>query len=132
MGQLITVADLVARRPFWRAKGQTVVWTNGCFDLLHPGHVRGLQDARSRGDVLIVGVNSDRAVRAKKGPSRPVMPESYRAEMVAALQCVDFVVIVDDNTPAQVLNELRPDVHCKSDEQPKDSRHGDQFAQQLQ
>ena len=116
MGQLTTTADLVAKRAFWRANRQTIVWTNGCFDLLHAGHVRTLRDARSQGDVLIVGVNSDRSVRANKGPSRPVIPESYRAEMVAALQCVDFVVIFDDNTPTQILDQLRPDVHCKGED----------------
>ena len=96
-----------------RQARRTVVFTNGVFDLLHPGHVRYLRDARREGDVLIVAVNSDRSVRAIKGPTRPVNPEEERAEVVAALACVDAVVVFDDETPQQIISRLQPDVLAK-------------------
>lgn len=96
-----------------QASGGAVVFTNGVFDLLHPGHVRYLQQARSLGDVLIVGVNSDRSVRANKGAGRPVNPASERAELLAALACVDAVVIFDDETPLFIVSRLQPDVLVK-------------------
>ena len=93
--------------------GQRIVFTNGVFDLLHPGHVRYLQAARREGDVLIVGINSDRSVRANKGPSRPIMPEHERAEVLEALACVDAVVVFDEETPAAIIEALQPDVLVK-------------------
>ena len=95
------------------ARGQRIVFTNGVFDLLHPGHVRYLQAARKEGDALVVGVNSDRSVRANKGPSRPIIPESERAELLAALACVDAVVIFDEDTPADIIRHVQPDVLVK-------------------
>jgi D-beta-D-heptose 7-phosphate kinase/D-beta-D-heptose 1-phosphate adenosyltransferase len=89
------------------------VFTNGVFDLLHPGHVRYLEAARAEGDVLVVGLNSDRSVRANKGPSRPLIPERERAEVVAALGCVDAVAVFDDDTPAKIIERLQPDVLVK-------------------
>lgn len=89
------------------------MFTNGVFDLLHPGHIRYLRAARSHGDVLIVAINSDRSVRANKGPSRPILPERERAEMVAALDMVDAVVVFDEETPAEIIDRLRPDVLAK-------------------
>jgi len=102
--------DFVSRN---RRARRTVVFTNGVFDLLHPGHVRYLRAARREGDVLIVAVNSDRSVRAIKGPTRPVNPEEERAEVVAALACVDAVVVFDDETPQQIVSRLQPDVLAK-------------------
>ena len=96
-----------------RRQGQRIVFTNGVFDLLHPGHVRYLQAARSEGDVLVVGLNSDRSVRANKGPSRPIMPEHERAEVLEALACVDAVVLFDEETPAVIIDRLQPDVLVK-------------------
>jgi D-beta-D-heptose 7-phosphate kinase/D-beta-D-heptose 1-phosphate adenosyltransferase len=96
-----------------RALGRRVVFTNGVFDLLHPGHVRYLQAARAAGDVLIVGVNTDRSVRAIKGPARPVIPEDERAEVLAALACVDAVVLFDEDTPERVIRAVEPDVLVK-------------------
>ena len=96
-----------------RRAGRRVVFTNGVFDLLHPGHVRYLQAARAEGDALIVGVNSDRSVRAIKGPSRPITPELERAEIIAALACVDASAIFDEDTPAEIIRRLQPDVLVK-------------------
>lgn len=107
---LTEAAALVERR---RRDGRTVVFTNGVFDLLHPGHVRYLQDARREGDALVVGVNSDRSVRANKGPARPINPEEERSEVLAALACVDAVVIFDEDTPREIIERLQPDVLVK-------------------
>jgi D-beta-D-heptose 7-phosphate kinase/D-beta-D-heptose 1-phosphate adenosyltransferase len=96
-----------------RAGGKTIVFTNGVFDLLHPGHVRYLADARRLGDELIVGVNSDRSVRAVKGPVRPITPEAERAEILGALRSVDGVVIFDEDTPHAIISRLQPDVLVK-------------------
>lgn len=97
-----------------RSRGQTIVFTNGVFDLLHPGHVRYLQEARRFGDRLIVGVNSDRSARAlAKGPDRPINAEAERAEVLAALACVDAVVIFDQETPQDIVSILQPDVLVK-------------------
>lgn len=96
-----------------RAKGLSVVFTNGVFDLLHPGHTRYLQAARREGDLLVVAINSDRSVRANKGPSRPITPEQERAELLGALGCVDAVTIFDQETPALIIELLQPDVLVK-------------------
>src|SRR5262245_30081194 len=96
-----------------RARGRTVVFTNGVFDLLHPGHVRYLQDARALGDALIVGINSDRSARANKGSERPITPERERAEILEALECVDAAAIFDEDTPADIVKRIQPDVLVK-------------------
>ena len=94
-------------------RGKRVVFTNGVFDLLHPGHVRYLTAARAAGDCLIVGVNSDRSVRANKGPSRPINPDHERAEVMAALDVVDAVVIFEEDVPAEIIRAIQPDVLVK-------------------
>jgi rfaE bifunctional protein nucleotidyltransferase chain/domain len=96
-----------------RRAGRRVVFTNGVFDLLHPGHIRYLRAARAEGDLLIVGLNSDRSVRAIKGPSRPITPEGERAEILAALTWVDAVTIFDEDTPAEIIRRVQPDVLVK-------------------
>jgi D-beta-D-heptose 7-phosphate kinase/D-beta-D-heptose 1-phosphate adenosyltransferase len=96
-----------------RAAGKTVVFRNGVFDLLHPGHVRYLQAARQLGDALIVAINSDRSVRAIKGPERPITPEAERAEILEALSCVDAVTVFDEDTPLAVITAIQPDVLVK-------------------
>jgi D-beta-D-heptose 7-phosphate kinase/D-beta-D-heptose 1-phosphate adenosyltransferase len=113
MGKVVDEVTLLQIRECARAEGKTVAWTNGCFDLLHLGHVRNLQAARQRGDILVVGLNSDRSVRRLKGPQRPIIPEAERAEILAALACVDYVVIFDDIDPGPILARVRPDIHCK-------------------
>lgn len=112
-GKVVHLEDLVVLRTLWRTQNKIVIWTNGCFDILHVGHLRLLQAARKLGDVLVVGVNSDEAVRRLKGPARPVVPASARVELLAGLECVDYVVLFDDLTPQRVLERLRPDVHVK-------------------
>ena len=107
-----------------RAGGETIVFTNGVFDLLHPGHLRYLKLARALGDVLIVGVNSDRSVRANKGPSRPVTPEAERAEVLSALACVEAAVIFDEETPWQLIAALQPDVLVKGADWAEDAVDG--------
>jgi D-glycero-beta-D-manno-heptose 1-phosphate adenylyltransferase len=111
--QAVTWADAVTLVERLRSVGKTIVFTNGVFDLLHPGHVRYLRQARALGDALMVGVNSDRSVRANKGPARPVMPEQERAEVLSALACVDAAVIFDEETPRALIAALQPDVLVK-------------------
>lgn len=96
-----------------RAEGKTLVLTNGCFDLLHVGHIRYLQAARSLGDALAVALNSDRSVRRLKGPDRPITPEDERAEILSALSCVDYVTVFDDDRASAVVEAVRPDIYVK-------------------
>jgi D-glycero-beta-D-manno-heptose 1-phosphate adenylyltransferase len=114
--KVIPLDQLAAERTRWRELGKMVVWTNGCFDLLHAGHVRSLRDAKALGDVLIVGINSDESVSGNKGVLRPIVPQEDRAEVIAALEMVDYVTIFDEATPVEALRKLRPDIHCKGAE----------------
>ena len=114
---------LMRLRDKWRAEGQTVVWTSGCFDLVHLGHVRAIEQARSLGDVLVVGVNDDEGVRRLKGPGRPVIPASDRVEILASLAAVDYAVVFEEATPTESLARLEPEIHCKGEEYaPPDGR----------
>jgi D-beta-D-heptose 7-phosphate kinase/D-beta-D-heptose 1-phosphate adenosyltransferase len=102
-----------------RRRGHRIVFTNGCFDLMHVGHVRYLQQARGLGDVLVVGVNTDGSVRRlAKGPDRPLVPEAQRAEVLAALECVDYVVLFDEADPGRLIAEVQPDVLVKGGDWP--------------
>jgi rfaE bifunctional protein nucleotidyltransferase chain/domain len=109
----LSLPDLLAVRSRWRASGSKVVFTNGCFDLLHAGHVRLLEAARAEGDLLVVGLNSDASVKRLKGPSRPVVPEAERAEALLALEAVDQVVVYGEDTPRETIAALLPDVLVK-------------------
>jgi rfaE bifunctional protein nucleotidyltransferase chain/domain len=111
-----TLDELAALRKTWAGEGKTVVWTNGCFDLLHAGHIRSLRDAKALGDILVVGINSDASVRAIKGEARPIIGQDDRAETIAALEAVDYVTIFDEADPIMALSRLRPDIHCKGAE----------------
>ncbi|MFQ5724202.1 MAG: D-glycero-beta-D-manno-heptose 1-phosphate adenylyltransferase [Terriglobia bacterium] len=111
--KILSRKELIIRRRGWKDNGRRVVFTNGCFDLLHPGHIRLLEQARALGDVLVVGLNSDRSVRELKGPGRPLVPERARAEVLAALEAVEAVVIFEEPTPRELLAALRPDVLVK-------------------
>jgi rfaE bifunctional protein nucleotidyltransferase chain/domain len=117
---VLSLADTVAFAERLRADRRRVVFTNGVFDLLHPGHLRYLQTARAEGDALIVGVNSDRSVRALKGPDRPIHPESERAEIIAALRAVDAAVVFDEDTPHEIIAMVLPDVLVKGADWPAD------------
>lgn len=113
MGEILSRAELIDRVKHDRDRGLTIAFANGGFDLLHVGHVRYLEGARREADRLVVAINSDASVRGLKGPSRPVLPEADRAELVAALRAVDYVVIFSEPTVASLIETLKPDVHCK-------------------
>ena len=113
MGSFYSRAELVEQRARWKRQGNTVVFTNGCYDLLHPGHVRLLEQARSFGDVLILALNSDASVRRMKGPSRPMICQSERAALALAFAAVDAVTIFDEDTPRELIAEVLPDVLIK-------------------
>ncbi len=104
---------MVRQRLAWKQEGKTVVFTNGCYDLLHPGHIRLLEAARTLGDVLILALNSDASVRRFKGPSRPLLPEAERAEVAAALDAVNAVTLFDEDTPRELIAEVLPDILVK-------------------
>lgn len=112
-GKIMTAAELSAGRDALDAAGRKLVFTNGCFDLLHVGHVRYLQQARALGDALAVGLNSDRSVRELKGEGRPINNEADRAEVLAALGCVDYVVIFGEKRATELLKTVRPHVYAK-------------------
>jgi rfaE bifunctional protein nucleotidyltransferase chain/domain len=113
MGEVLSRGELVGRTRRDRNAGRTIAFANGAFDLLHVGHVRYLEAAAQEADVLVVGVNDDDSVRGLKGEGRPIMTAADRAELVAALRCVDYVVIFPEPTVGPLLEALRPDVHCK-------------------
>jgi rfaE bifunctional protein nucleotidyltransferase chain/domain len=113
VGYFSSRAELVEQRARWKQEGKTVVFTNGCYDLLHPGHVRLLEQARGMGDRLILALNSDASVRRMKGPARPLIPEDERAEMALALAAVDAVTLFDEDTPRELIAAVLPDVLIK-------------------
>ena len=113
MGAFYTRSELIRQRALWRQEGKTVIFTNGCYDLLHPGHVRLLERARSLGDVLILALNTDASVARLKGPSRPLLPEADRARMAQALEAVDAVTLFDEDTPRELIAAVLPDILIK-------------------
>ena len=118
---ILNRTDLADKISHTRAAGLTIVLANGCFDLFHVGHVRYLNGAKSLGDILVVAINSDRQTRLLKGEGRPFMPENERAEMVAALRCVDLVTIFDEPTVEDLIRTIRPDFHAKGTDYTTDS-----------
>ena len=113
MGRVVTLADLAVAMEAERAAGKRIVLTNGCFDLLHVGHIRSLRAARTLGDVLVVGVNSDASVRSFKAPDRPLVPDVERAEVLAAIESVDYVVVFEEPTAERLADLVRLDVYAK-------------------
>jgi rfaE bifunctional protein nucleotidyltransferase chain/domain len=113
MSQLYSRPDLVQQRAQWREEGKKVVFTNGCYDLLHPGHIRLLESARSLGDVLILALNTDASVQRLKGPSRPILSQEQRAALAVALEAVDAVTFFDEDTPRELIAEVLPDFLVK-------------------
>jgi D-beta-D-heptose 7-phosphate kinase/D-beta-D-heptose 1-phosphate adenosyltransferase len=122
-------AEAAAALERWRAAGERIVFTNGVFDLLHRGHAEYLAEARSFGDRLVVGINSDASVRRLKGPSRPIVPEAERAELVGALACVDLTVIFGDDTPLRLIEAVGPDVLVKGADWAEDAIVGREFVE---
>ena len=113
MGEIVTREELLARAATARKAGQSVAFANGCFDLLHVGHVRYLESAAQEADLLVVAINDDASVGRLKGEGRPILPSDDRAALVAALRCVDYVVVFPELTIGPLLQDVRPDVHCK-------------------
>lgn len=113
MAKILSLDQLLSERDRLGRQGRRVVFTNGCFDLIHPGHIRYLQEARRLGDALIVALNSDRSVRELKGEKRPILDQNERAEVMAAFGCVDYVTIFDESTPREIIAALLPDVLVK-------------------
>lgn len=113
MGQFYSRAELVEQRARWKQECKTVVFTNGCYDLLHPGHIRLLEQARSLGDILILALNSDASVQRLKGPSRPLISQAERAALAAGLAAVDAVTVFDEDTPRELIAAVLPDVLVK-------------------
>ena len=127
-GKIHALGELERIAQDLKESGRKVVWTNGCFDILHSGHVTYLQEARKLGDVLVVGLNSDTSVTAIKGPGRPIVPEAQRAQVLAALSSVDHVVVFDDTTTVRPLEALRPDVYVKGGDYTLDTINQDERA----
>lgn len=119
--RILEPPDLIARVQMARQAGAKIVFANGCFDVLHVGHIRYLEGARAQGDFLIVGINSDRQVAVLKGPGRPIIPESERAEIVASIAAVDVVTVFDEPTVEGLLLNLKPDVHAKGTDYTEDT-----------
>jgi rfaE bifunctional protein nucleotidyltransferase chain/domain len=120
MAKILDQGALIQERRKLRGEGKRLVFTNGCFDLLHPGHVRYLREARSLGDALVVALNSDRSVQLLKGEGRPILNEQERAEVIGALEAVDYVVIFEEETPQELIAAVLPDVLVKGGDWPLD------------
>ncbi|HOT98646.1 MAG TPA: adenylyltransferase/cytidyltransferase family protein [bacterium] len=111
--KIVTEEPLKQRLQQARAQGRTIVWTNGVFDILHAGHITYLERAAALGDVLVVGLNTDASVQLNKGPLRPIVPERERARLLAALACVDYVILYGDQSPVELIGRLKPDIYAK-------------------
>lgn len=125
----LSTEDKIAEALKTIRKNKKIVFTNGCFDILHVGHLRYLKEARGLGDFLVVGLNSDRSVKELKGETRPVQTEADRAELLLGLECVDYVVIFDDSTPKNLIEQVRPDLLVKGGDWAVDQIVGSQFVQ---
>ena len=127
LAKLLKIDDLVQIAAKLQKAGKCIVFTNGCFDILHVGHVRYLTAAKSEGDILVVGLNSDRSVKSIKGEKRPIVSQNQRAEVLAGLSCVDYIAFFDDPDPLQLIQALGPDVLVKGDDWPEDRIIGADF-----
>jgi rfaE bifunctional protein nucleotidyltransferase chain/domain len=113
LGRIYSRNELIDQVTRWKQQGLKIVFTNGCYDVLHPGHIRLLESARSLGDVLIAALNTDSGIRRLKGPARPLLPEDERAELMAAIEAVDAVILFDEDTPKELIAQLVPDILIK-------------------
>ncbi len=129
MGLYCKESTLLQALPHHREQKQKIVFTNGCFDLLHVGHVRYLQQAKKQGDILVVALNTDASVQVLKGPTRPIQNENDRAEILAALGCVDYTILFDEQTPERVIHAIKPDVLVKGGDWKIDQIVGADFVQ---
>ncbi len=129
MGEILERQELIKRIDALRTEGKKIVFTNGCFDILHVGHVRYLKESKGLGDILIVGLNSDTSVKDLK-PNRPIVPEAYRAELLASLIAVDFVTIFEEDTPYELIKQLRPDFLVKGGDWKKEDIVGSDIAKE--
>lgn len=129
MGEILGRQELIERTEALKAEGRKIVFTNGCFDILHAGHIRYLKESKGLGDILIVGLNSDRSVSRLK-PNRPIVPEAYRAELLASLIAVDFVTIFEEDTPHELIKQLRPDLLVKGGDWKKEDIVGSDIAKE--
>lgn len=129
MGQVSKFGKIADDLATLKSQNKKIVFTNGCFDLLHVGHVRYLQEARRLGDILVVGVNSDASVKVLKGPTRPVQSEADRAEILAALGCVDYTVVFNEDTPAKLIESVKPDILVKGGDWKPEQIVGADFVQ---
>jgi rfaE bifunctional protein nucleotidyltransferase chain/domain len=120
-GKILSRSELVAALQQERLAGRTVAFANGCFDLIHVGHIRYLTAAAGEADVLVVAINADRSVRELKGQGRPLMPEDERAEIIASLRPVDYVTVFEEKSPAELISAIKPDVQCKGTDYTEDS-----------
>ena len=120
ISKIVKVKELIYRIDPFRRSGKQVVFTNGCFDIMHAGHVRYLAAARSEGEILIVGINSDKSVKSIKGKNRPIMPQDQRAEVLAGLWCVDYIVFFDEPDPLRLIQAIKPDVLVKGEDWAED------------
>jgi glycerol-3-phosphate cytidylyltransferase len=111
--KIVSIEELVKVIEFLKAKNKKIVFTNGCFDILHAGHMKLLNEAKSFGDILIVGLNSDGSVKRIKGDSRPINSQERRAEALSGIGCIDYVVIFEENTPCEIISQIKPDIHVK-------------------
>ncbi len=113
LSKIVTLKDFLQKSDIWRKTGRRLVFTNGCFDILHAGHVRYLQAAKSEGDILLVGLNSDKSVKKVKGEKRPLIRQEQRAEILAGLECVDYVILFDESNPLNLIEAVTPDILVK-------------------
>ena len=127
ISKIVKVKELINRIEPFRRSGKQVVFTNGCFDIMHAGHVRYLSAARSEGGILIVGINSDKSVKSIKGKNRPIMPQDQRAEVLAGLGCVDYIVFFDEPDPLRLIQAIKPDVLVKGEDWAEDKIIGADF-----
>jgi len=127
ISKIMKVKELINRIDPFRRSGKQVVFTNGCFDIMHAGHVRYLAAARSEGEILVVGINSDKSVKLIKGKNRPIMPQDQRAEVLAGLWCVDYIVFFDESDPLKLIQAIKPDVLAKGEDWAEDKIIGADF-----
>lgn len=125
--KIVSVKELINRIEPVRRSGKEVVFTNGCFDIIHAGHVRYLSEARSAGEILVLGMNSDKSIRLIKGENRPIVPENQRAEVLAGLWCVDYVVFFDEPDPLKLIQAIKPDTLVKGEDWDEDKIVGADF-----